>query len=399
MGENEAADRTYCMYVYAHRRPLADAWWSFIGDQLDKKKLSDYATALALEMAVEAKKNALAKGLAAALRRTAVRDGSRVYWQTANFSRWGNDPNEITAAAMKALVALDAHDELIPGVLCYFAEHKCGNRWNSTKDTALILLAMCDLLARQDMDLRGSRTMTVVVNDGPRQELRVDDKATSKLTLKGDSLRAGANKIVFEGGPAAAMYRLSLRYRTASRDIAASGNGLTVARSFYLLDGKGGRRLLQPDEAIPRGAHLESEITATRTGHAAMRYVLVDNPKPASCEILPVEDTRFQQGSTAFVLREDKTATVLWHHEQTGGQIVNRCVLHAELAGEFTAAPAQVELMYSPDIRGHSGTFRLRVKDEPGAAVTVKWTHQAPRGESGSFLPRAFLAAILSTRT
>jgi hypothetical protein len=42
------------------------------------------------------------------------------------------------------------------------------------------------------------------------------------------------------------------------------------------------------------------------------------------------------------------------------------------VAGEFTVAPAQVELMYSPDIRGHSGTFRLRVKDEPGVAVTVK---------------------------
>lgn len=122
----------------------------------------------------------------------------------------------------------------------------------------------------------------------------------------------------------------------------------------------------------PRGAYVEGEITATRTGHAAMRYVLMDNPKPASCEILPVEDTRFQQGSTAFVLREDKTPSVLWHHEQTGGQIVNRCVLHAELAGEFTVVPAQVELMYSPDIRGHSGTFRLRVKDEPGVAVTVK---------------------------
>jgi uncharacterized protein YfaS (alpha-2-macroglobulin family) len=35
----------------------------------------------------------------------------------------------------------------------------------------------------------------------------------------------------------------------------------------------------------------------------------------------------------------------------------------AELAGDFVVPPAFVELMYQTEVRGHSGSFRLRVKE------------------------------------
>jgi uncharacterized protein YfaS (alpha-2-macroglobulin family) len=51
------------------------------------------------------------------------------------------------------------------------------------------------------------------------------------------------------------------------------------------------------------------------------------------------------------------------HHEQSGQQIDHRCVLRAELAGEYVVPPAFVELMYQPEVRGHSGTFAFTVKE------------------------------------
>ncbi len=81
-------------------------------------------------------------------------------------------------------------------------------------------------------------------------------------------------------------------------------------------------------------------------------------------EVLPQNDSRFRQSATSFVLREDKTRAVLWHHENTGAQLTNGCVFHAELAGEYIVSPASVELMYEPDTRGHSGTFHFKVVDE-----------------------------------
>jgi len=54
---------------------------------------------------------------------------------------------------------------------------------------------------------------------------------------------------------------------------------------------------------------------------------------------------------------------VAFHHEQTGQAVTNRMVLLAELGGDFVVPPAFVELMYQTEVRGHSGTFGLRVTD------------------------------------
>jgi uncharacterized protein YfaS (alpha-2-macroglobulin family) len=98
-----------------------------------------------------------------------------------------------------------------------------------------------------------------------------------------------------------------------------------------------------------------------------MNYLLVESPKPSGCEIVPTTDKRFNQSSTRYALREDKTHAVLYHHEHTGASVTDRAVFYAELAGEFVVPPAYVELMYQTTVRGHSGTFRFKVNDEAEA--------------------------------
>src|SRR5207249_1354165 len=48
MGNAQAADRVYCMYVFSHRRDIAPAWWQWLGEQARARGLSDCALALAL---------------------------------------------------------------------------------------------------------------------------------------------------------------------------------------------------------------------------------------------------------------------------------------------------------------------------------------------------------------
>ena len=188
---------------------------------------------------------------------------------------------------------------------------------------------------------------------------------TKKWTMAGRDLRPGINRVKFEDASAGMMYRISLRYRRVGGDIAPREYGVSVQRAFYLMTDKGARgRLLKDGDVVPRGAYIESEVIAASKAGADLRYVLVDNPKPSCCEVLPADDIRYRPQSTQYVLREDKTATVLYHHEQTPYTIQDRCVLHAELAGEYVVAPACVELMYQTEVHGHSGTFHLTVKDE-----------------------------------
>jgi uncharacterized protein YfaS (alpha-2-macroglobulin family) len=363
MKEPQTADRIYCMHVYAHRHDLEPAWWEFIAAQLAADKLSDYALALALETAVQKGKKELARDLATALRGKVKKVGSHRFWETAGFSRWGDDRFEVTAAAMKALVAHDRSDPLIDGILGFFAATKRGDRWNSTKDTAMILYAMCDYLARERFDAKVKPRVTFAVNGGAAHEVALE-KQTKKVVLSGTALKEGTNRLGFKASTTGIMYRLVLRYWQAGADIPALAAGISVVRNFYLLDGKGGvTRQLRSGDKVPRGSYVLCEVIATNQLGAEMRYVLVESAKPAGTEVLPVEDARFihNQGSTAYALREERNAAVVFHHEQTPVQLNDRSVLLAELAGDYVVPPARVEMMYRTEQRGHSGTFVLKV--------------------------------------
>jgi uncharacterized protein YfaS (alpha-2-macroglobulin family) len=365
MGPAQTADRVFCMYIFGHRKELRPDWWKFLQEQSEKNALSDCALALALEMAVQNQKDNLARQLAQRLRERAETVNGLTFWKTAGFSRWADDRFEVTAAALKALVAFDKDDPLIPGVIGFFNATKRGNRWNSTKDTAMIVFALCDYLSRKEVNPADRPHVAFRCNGADPIEVDFKAQALSRTVVVPAALvRGGTNRITFADASPAMMYRLVLRYWQSGRDLAPAGHGMRVARQFWLLDDKGRRaRGLKSGDAVPRGAYVESAVTAEHLLGQPMTYVVVEDPKPSCCEILPADDRRFEQAGTPYVLREEREAFVAYHHEATPHTLVDRCVLHAELAGEYLVPPARAELMYHTETTGHSGTFILRVQD------------------------------------
>ena len=67
-------------------------------------------------------------------------------------------------------------------------------------------------------------------------------------------------------------------------------------------------------------------------------------------------------GGSAHVLREVREDKVAFHHESSVAQVQDHCILHMEMAGEFTFPPARAELMYDTKRWGHSGSFVLKVE-------------------------------------
>jgi uncharacterized protein YfaS (alpha-2-macroglobulin family) len=367
MGSDKAADRIYCIYVYCHRHAPEPTWLEFLAQEQKNGKLSDYATALALEICVQHGKKDLAGLFADDLRKRATKTAAgHVYWTTAGFSRWMEDSHEITAAAMKALVAYDKDDPLIDGILLYFAATKRGDRWNSTKDTAMILFAMCDYLARVEYDPSGKAELAYRINGGEERVVRFNDQLTRKVALPGSVLKPGDNTLSFNTKRSGIMYRLVLRYWKAGDHIPPMEKGIKVERTFYLVNEKTKElKPLKSGDRVPRGSYLVSEVTATNALGQNMAYLLMESPKPATAEILPLDDPRFGalQPNTGYALREERSASVAFHHEGTAATITNRSVLLVELAGDYVVTPAWVELMYQTETRGHSGNFHLKVTD------------------------------------
>jgi uncharacterized protein YfaS (alpha-2-macroglobulin family) len=364
----QVADRIYCMYVYSHREKLEDAWWTWLGEHQKMGKLSDYANALCVEMCVAQDKKELAKKFVEDLRGRAQKNSSgHISWKTAGFSRWMEDPFEITAAAMKAIVAFDKDDALIDGILGFFAATKRGDRWNSTKDTAMILFALCDYLAKANYNPSAKNELTYTLNADKGGEVTFDDKLTKKIVIDGSDLKNGDNKLAFKTEMTGVMYRMVLRYWKSGRDIEPMDKGIKVSRKFYLWDEKAKqiKKELKNGETIDRGAYVVCDVTAAYDTPGGMRFMLMECPKPSTAEIIPVDDPRFGhiQQNTGYALREERMASVAFHHEQAGQSMTNRVVMLAELAGDYVVPPAFVELMYQTEVRGHSGTFTLKVRD------------------------------------
>ena len=368
------ADTVYCAYVYNQERDLEPDWWHWIERQVKENRLSDYALALVLEMchlkphdenrepALNRKK--LADRIAKRLEDRASRQHHRTWWTTANFSRWGNDRYEISAAVMRALVAHNAKHELISEVLNFFHGTKRGNRWNSTKDTAMVVFAMCDYLGRIG-DQDPARRVVFTVNDGEAQTVNFQRDQAVTLDLPVEFVKHGANKIQFVEGDEDAMYRLVFRHRQEGRDIQPSANGLEVTRKFFQMDADG-KDLgeVEPGGRIKRGNYLKVEVQVKQPNNSDFRFVLVNAPKPSGCEIVPVADKRFPVQAAHHALREDRTSNIFWHHEHVqGNQIVNQVMLHTELAGTYRIPPAEAEFMYQTELRGHSGAFEFEVVD------------------------------------
>ena len=167
-----------------------------------RRCMSDYGHALALELAVKHKKKDLADKLAAELRKRAKKSGDHVYWTTAGFSHWGDNTTEITAMVMKALVAHDPNDPLIPGVLAYFHATKRGDRWDSTKDTACVLYALCDYLAAVRAGPAASGLVKVSVNGAAGGEVKLDGPASKVVKLNGKTVKPGENVFKISGANA-----------------------------------------------------------------------------------------------------------------------------------------------------------------------------------------------------
>jgi uncharacterized protein YfaS (alpha-2-macroglobulin family) len=186
------------------------------------------------------------------------------------------------------------------------------------------------------------------------------------MIVPAKQVRAGVNHLTFQECISGMMYRVAVRYWISGRNLPAESHGIEVARRWWLLNDKGQRiRELKSGDEVLRGAYLESAVEAQPSGDdGTMRFVLVENPRPAGCEVLPLDDARFPQKGTPCLLREDREKLIAFHHDQTTGRIVDRCVLHAEMPGEYLVPPAHVEMMYQTEVRGHSGTFAFRVTDK-----------------------------------
>lgn len=363
-------DTSMIQKMYANRRAM-------------KPKLNTYGLALmAMTLQRVGMKDA-ARKVAGELAATATTEDGLVHWESPGWKyNWEDDPLESTAQAVRALAAVRPADRrLLPAVRWLLGRRK-GDSWHSTRDTALIVMAMIDYMVAKgetETDFSGE----VAVN-GRKEAFRFGKKNVFsppiKLTLSGRELRRGNNPIrMSKSGKGTLYVNARLEFFSKEEPVPATDNGFSLKEEWYGLTAErqpGGDWIYKrtPLENGTVAAGKEALLEVDVSSKESWDYQMVTIPFPAGFEV--VSDTRgyrieglpyseseatdqWYDWYTNREVRDDRV--VLFNTWYPQGNKTYYVILRAELPGEYHVMPARAELMYYPEVNGNAKEERIRV--------------------------------------
>ncbi|MHC4548526.1 MAG: alpha-2-macroglobulin family protein [Planctomycetota bacterium] len=312
-----------------------------------------------------------AKRVLAALVAEAVEIGAGAHWRGQKAYRWTSHAVETTALGLKALLAIDPDHALVRRVVVWLAMSRDGRHWVSTRQTAMVVYALADYLARTG-EREPDMTLTLEVNGRRLYAKRVTRENwhafDGTVRLEGSLLRPGDNEIVFrKEGTGTPVYALYLKHFAQADAFAPSQGGLQVARQYALVTQEKGKRKLVP---LGDGAQVKSgdeiEVTLTVRADRVYRYLILEDPMPAGCEAIREERPRWYGRPWRYwyankEFRDEKVDIAVTYLPE--GERTVSYLMRAETPGAFRVLPALVWNMYRPGEGGNSAGATLRVVD------------------------------------
>jgi uncharacterized protein YfaS (alpha-2-macroglobulin family) len=305
----------------------------------------------------------------------------RAHWGDSGIrGRWSEGGVEATAFALRALLAVAPEHPLVEPAAAWLIENRRGAQWKSTRDTAIVLLALNDYL-RQSGELEADLDFTIHLNGrllGERSFTAADVlRAPSRIAVDPSWLRDGDNEIRISRtrGESALYFAAEARFFSLEEPIAKAGNRISVARKYSrlapqptLLAGPVyDREAVGDGDRVASGARIETSLTIEAKNH--FEYLIFEDLKPAGFEAIAVqsgESLRARQldgeGELPVYaeLRDRKLALFIDRLPEGRWEIEYQ--LRAQTPGTFHALPLIGQAMYVPEIRANGAEVRVRVE-------------------------------------
>lgn len=289
--------------------------------------------------------------------------GSEGWWL------WHNSDIETNAWLLRALVAMDAHPDLAARVANWLvAQRLNGTYWRSTRDSALAVHALAELM--QSVKQTGKALQVSVSVDGKHvQDIEVSWEnmltTQNQILLPIESLKPGKHQVILTKKTSGPLhYALqSQSFVKHERMPAIAQHGLRIERRYYRSGaapvGKGvlKRELLKDNAEMKIGETLEVELTIT--ADKDFEYLAIEDSKPAGFEPIQLRSGNTYGDGLYGNLELHDTKVSFFAASIKAGQHQLRYRLRAEHLGRFSAMPAEVFAMYTPEIKARSEEMHL----------------------------------------
>lgn len=327
------------------------------------------------------------------------------------YYRWSDGGEEATAFNLMALLAINPDSDLIEPTVNWLVKNRRGAQWRSTRDTAIIVLALNRYL-QQSGELERGVDFEVQVNGRTiaTRSITADEliAAPSRFTVDRELIRDGENevRIIRTGGAAELYFSVEAAFHSYEVPIPPAGNELFVRRQYYrvvmqptLLEGLVARPIpLNDGDTIISGERVWSVITIEAKNN--YEYLVFEDLKPAGFESVQVRsgepctlrelrseayhrqfgtETTAERDAEEHMERDprDYTGATRGAHQELRDRKVAMFVdrlpegvwelryeLRAEVPGHFHAMPTIGYAMYVPEIRCNGQEIRVEVVEE-----------------------------------
>jgi uncharacterized protein YfaS (alpha-2-macroglobulin family) len=311
------------------------------------------------------------------------------HWEEGTPDYWsmGTD-NRATALAIDALVTLQPDDPIIPKAVRWLMSAEREGHWLSTQETSIVLIALAHYIA-QSKELSADYVFQVdafgkLLGQGAANSTTLTQTTTLSLPVaQMPTNTLGDINLERSNDSGKMYYQMSLKYYVPGEGIKSRSEGLAISRTYYkMTDGVASE---QPVKEANAGDLLKVRlsIVVPETSY----YVRVTDPLPAGLEGVngSLNTTSFTErppnpqgvnvgGDTSVFgdwfwrwgpfdnVEMRDTQTVLFASYMSPGTYVYEYYARATTPGQYLSLPAQAELLYYPDVFGHSD----------GGAFTVK---------------------------
>jgi uncharacterized protein YfaS (alpha-2-macroglobulin family) len=339
-------------------------------------------------MGMSAESKTVLDSLAAAARQSST----TAHWEEDKPDYWSMGTNtRATALAVDALVTLSPNDPLTPKAVRWLMTAQKEGHWLSSMETSISIISLAHYM-RASKELTADYTWQVTAFDqllgnAVANSTNVTQTVTMNMPVSSMPQNTlGTLGLARSNDQGKMYYQVSLRYYVPGEGIKSRSEGLAITRSYYKVGSD------DPVKEVNAGdlVRVRLTIVAPETSY----YVMVTDPLPAGLEGVngSLNTTSFTErppnpmgtnqadgsgGDIGFdygyysrwwrwgpfdnvEMRDDRT--VLFAGYMGPGTYVYEYYARATTPGVYMSLPAHAELLYYPDVFGHSDGGQFTVK-------------------------------------
>jgi hypothetical protein len=275
-----------------------------------------------------------------------------------------NSTTRTTALILQALIETNTENDLIPKMVRWLLNTQRNGRWRTTQENIYVVDALASYFKKYEHDTPKFKAVIAVEGREVLTRMFVGRSLETKRTsvpLSTLSKQQQARVSIGKEGTGRLYYGMRMTYypkgESEGRD-----EGVTVLRSVEPAEG--------PAVSVFRAGML-LKVTVTVIAHQDRKYLVVEDPVPAGCEIV---STAFQ--TTASNLQERSSEySAFTHVERYDDKValfadwmsagihsytyLVRCI-HA---GTYSQPSTRAECMYEPEVFGQTPSGSVTIKE------------------------------------